>query len=101
MWKNIVEILLHQVRMEWWVTRWAMECCVTWPLTEKVCPNFWQVAEFLVAGLISKTHLSGYHHLQAEDCLHGDEEGGDIEGLEEHLGRLLSVFTGIEWSLRQ
>lgn len=37
-------------------------------------------------------------HLQTEDSLHGDEEGGNVEGLEEHLGRFLPVLAGVEGS---
>lgn len=37
-------------------------------------------------------------YLQTEDSLHGDEEGGNVEGLEENLGRLLPVLAGVEGS---
>lgn len=37
-------------------------------------------------------------YLQTEDSLHGDKEGGNIKGFEEHLGCLLPVLAGIEGS---
>lgn len=40
-------------------------------------------------------------HSQAEHSLHGDEQGWHVEGLKEHLCRLLPVLTRVEWGLRQ
>lgn len=35
-------------------------------------------------------------YLQAKDSLHGDEEGRNVEGLEENLCSLLPVLAGVE-----
>lgn len=40
-------------------------------------------------------------HSQAEHGLHGDEQGRHVEGLEEHLCRLLPVLTRVERRFRK
>lgn len=40
-------------------------------------------------------------HSQAEHGLHGDEQGRHVEGLEEHLRRLLPVLTRVERRFRK
>lgn len=44
--------------------------------------------------------LQDLGHSQAEHGLHGDKQCRNIEGLKEHLCRLLPVLTGVQWGLR-